>query len=265
LLNKLFHQIFGFKDGQRFYFHLSNAGSCEVSYQTEDHRWYMLSMDARNGRQQPYKNPLEDLRIVLLRHAESEGNRQRLFQGQAETPLTETGRRQASLAGQSLRQQGYQFHSITASPQERAHQTALAIADHFDLSVQRDGRLKEIDNGRMAGMNGEQIDARFPIRTDRQNPYLPVGETGESWFELYLRAGEVVESLASRPPGEYLIVSHGAFLNSMLCSILGIVPQPSSRPGLFHFGNTGFADLAYHKSLDRWTLLSLHPGASQEE
>ena len=128
-----------------------------------------------------------------------------------------------------------------------------------------DERLKEINNGKLAGLNGAQIDALFPTRSDRQNPYLPVGETGESWFELYLRAGEVVHSLVTRPLGEHLIVSHGAFLNSLLWSILGMVPQPSSRPGLFHFGNTGFADLAYHQSLDRWTLLTLNPGASREE
>jgi len=265
ILNKLLHLIFGFKDGHRFYFHLSNAGSCEIEYNLEDHRWYLRSMDARQGRKQPYSNPAEDLRVVLLRHAESEGNRQRQFQGQAETPLTESGRHQAADAGQRLLAQGYQFDRITTSPQERAHHTALAIGERFGLPVHQDERLKEIDKGRMAGMNGEQIDARFPTRTDRRNPYLPVGETGESWFELYLRAGEVVHSLVSCPPGEYLYVSHGAFLNSVLCSILGIVPQPSSRPSLFHFGNTGYADLAFHQSLDRWTLMTLNPGASREE
>ena len=265
LLNKLLHLMFGFKDGHGFYFHLSNAGSCEVEYNLDDHRWYLRSMDARHGRKQPYNSPAEDLRFVMLRHAESEGNRMRLFQGQAETPLTENGRQQAEAAGKKLHQNGYRFQSITASPQQRARHTAQAVADQFGMPIQLDERLKEINNGRMAGLNGEQIDARFPTRTDRQNPYLPVGETGESWFELYLRAGEVVHSLVTHPHGEYLIVSHGAFLNSLLWSILGMVPQPSSRPGLFHFGNTGYADLIYHQSLDRWTLLTLNPGASREE
>ena len=89
-------------------------------------------------------------------------------------------------------------------------------------------------------------------------PYDPIGESGESNWDLYRRAGEAVQDLVNLPPGDYLVVSHGGFLNRVLYVILGIVPQVNFSGARFRFGNTSFAVLQYNPSRHIWLMDSLN-------
>jgi broad specificity phosphatase PhoE len=73
------------------------------------------------------------------------------------------------------------------------------------------------------------------------HPYQAVGETGESQWELYLRAGRAVQNLLKNPPGRYLVVSHGGILNLAFYAILGIAPQANFTGPRFRFANTAYA------------------------
>ena len=129
------------------------------------------------------------------------------------------------------------------------------VAEALELEIELDDNWKEIDNGEMAGLTRTEIDARFPNPAERLSIYAPLGNSGESWWELYLRAGNVVDSLLHRPPGHYLIVSHGAFLNYIMRAIIG-TPGIHSKIGhqtpWFRFGNTGYAQVSYEPDNHTW-------------
>jgi hypothetical protein len=65
-------------------------------------------------------------------------------------------------------------------------------------------------------------------RPDFMTPYTHFGETGESRWELYLRAGRAIQHILDRSPGRYLVAAHGGVLNMALYAILGIPVQADS-------------------------------------
>ena len=190
-------------------------------------------------------------RITLLRHGESSGNAQNIFQGHAEYDLTEKGLAQSKAVAARWQDEGETFMRIISSPQSRAQQTAEIIADKLSLPLEFDSNWKEINSGVLAGLSLDEVDKRYPSR-EIITPYEPIGESGESQWDLYLRAGRVVQELIRRPAGNYLVVSHGGFLNRVMYAMLGIVPQANFAGARFRFRNSAFAVLYYNPRQHIW-------------
>lgn len=198
--------------------------------------------------------PPSSYTVHFLRHGQSTGNAAGLYQGQSDFPLSETGIQQAQALAERWKVQKLAFNQIIASPLQRARRTAEIIADALNAGpIEFDDNLMERDNGKIAGMNVDEAERRYP-RPAFFTPYTPIGETGESNWALYLRAGLVVDSLLRRPPGRYLVVSHGAILNMVMYVVLGIIPQANFSGARFRFGNTGFATLTYLPERHLWYL-----------
>ena len=102
-------------------------------------------------------------RITLLRHGESTGNVQGLYQGRAEYDLSKKGRAQARELARYWLHQGTTFTNIISSPQTRAAQTAEIISDILSLPVNFDPRWQEIDNGILAGLPLEVAAKKHPF------------------------------------------------------------------------------------------------------
>jgi broad specificity phosphatase PhoE len=202
-------------------------------------------------------DPPRNYHLTLLRHGESLGNAENRLQGQADFPLTETGRQQAHALAERWLAEGVTFDRVISSPLKRSRETAEIIAAALDLPVEYNPVWMERNYGKLSGMSFEeatQTEGR-PLYTD---PYLPVGETGESLWDLYLRGGEALRSLLSRPAGRYLVVSHGGILNMLLYAILGITPQANLRGARFPFLNTAFATLLYTPSEHIWRMFAVN-------
>jgi broad specificity phosphatase PhoE len=86
-------------------------------------------------------------------------------------------------------------------------------------------------------------------------PYTHFGRTGESRWEVYLRAGRNIQKLIDFPPGRMLVVAHGGILNMALYAILGIPAQIAHSGARFTFLNTTFATLSYEPERHIWRLL----------
>lgn len=194
--------------------------------------------------------------VTLLRHAESIGNAEGYYQGQSDFPLTETGTMQARMLCEFWRVKGISFDRIISSPLTRARQTAEILAGTLDLPLMYDPLWMERNAGLLEGLQEKEAEIRYP-KPDFVHIYLPLGKTGESQWQLYLRAGNAVQKIIDQPPGKYLIVSHGALLNMVLYTILGIVPQANFQGPHFYFSNTGFASLSYYPQLHNWVLENL--------
>ncbi len=194
--------------------------------------------------------------FTFLRHGESVGNAEERYQGQSDFPLTDAGRDQArSLAERWLREQ-VKFNLAVTSPLIRARETAQIITSKLNVPLELDPIWMERDNGAMSGLTRDEVVKLFP-EPDFRTPYDSFGESGEGDWELFLRAGKAVYNLLKRPPGKYLIVTHGGLLNKVMYAVLGIPVQANSNGPSFRFNNTGFAILNYVPSRHQWRLVRL--------
>ena len=102
--------------------------------------------------------------LFLVRHGETDWNRQRRIQGRTDIPLNETGREQARMTG--LRLAARSWSGLLASPLSRATETAAIIGRQVGLGDPEPvPALVERDYGEAEGMDWLQIERRFPNGT----------------------------------------------------------------------------------------------------
>ena len=165
--------------------------------------------------------------IVLVRHGETDWNRDRRFQGHADIVLNETGRAQVRALATELA--GERFAIAYTSPLRRAAESAEILGTELGLAVRPCEALKEVHVGSWAGLTVPEVEARFP---DGHRLWLDsrIGwEDGETYDDLGIR---VVEGLgrigAAHPDAHVLAVTHGGPIRATLAAIRGL-PFDASR------------------------------------
>ena len=102
--------------------------------------------------------------LVLVRHGQSEWNRQNLFTGWSDVDLTSQGISEARNAGRRLADDGYDFDQVFTSVLKRAIRTAWLILDEMDrlwLPTDKSWRLNERHYGALQGMNKTDAKERY--------------------------------------------------------------------------------------------------------
>jgi len=165
------------------------------------------------------------MKLILVRHGETEVNRAGLTLSRSDVPLNEKGRLQVQRLAASFA--GQQVASIYSSPLQRARSTAQAIADALGLAVQVEDDLIELDTGETEGFNAEQLWERFPdfmagwTGTEAPTVLFPGGS--ETLSEAQERAWGVVERLRQQHDSQtVVIVSHAFVILVILCRALGM-------------------------------------------
>jgi 2,3-bisphosphoglycerate-dependent phosphoglycerate mutase len=103
-------------------------------------------------------------KIVLLRHGESQWNRENRFTGWTDVDLSETGLAEAAAAGRTLGREGYEFDLGYTSVLKRAIRTlwlALGEMDRMWLPIEKNWRLNERHYGALQGLNKAEMAAKF--------------------------------------------------------------------------------------------------------
>ncbi|MGC9945585.1 MAG: 2,3-diphosphoglycerate-dependent phosphoglycerate mutase [Bryobacteraceae bacterium] len=103
-------------------------------------------------------------KLVLLRHGESDWNKENRFTGWTDVDLSEKGRQEAHEAGIALKAEGYTFDVAYTSVLKRAIRTLWMTLDGLDLmwiSVHRSWRLNERHYGALQGLNKSETAAKF--------------------------------------------------------------------------------------------------------
>ena len=103
-------------------------------------------------------------KLVLVRHGESEWNKENRFTGWTDVELSEKGRAEAAEAGAVLRDGGYTFDVAYTSVLKRAIHTLWSVLDQMDLAwipVHRSWRLNERHYGALQGLNKAETAAKF--------------------------------------------------------------------------------------------------------
>jgi 2,3-bisphosphoglycerate-dependent phosphoglycerate mutase len=195
--------------------------------------------------------------ITLLRHGKSQANEKNILQGQMDSPLSEEGVRQSHALAAYWKAKDITFNKIISSPLGRAYETACIISELLTIPIELDDQWKEREFGKAEGLLYEDIFSKYHELPQR-SVYDPAYETGESDWDLYIRAANAVQDLAYRPAGRYLVVSHGSIMNASLSAIIGITPKPPKHRIRFRISNTGYAKLEYNTHNQNWTIHSLN-------
>jgi alpha-ribazole phosphatase len=172
----------------------------------------------------------DHVRLLLVRHGETDWNRQRRYQGQSDVPLNETGREQAAAAGRRLARQ--QISHLVSSDLRRARQTAEVIAARCQLEVRHDSRLREMSFGAWEGLTHDQIQARWPgARTAWfADPVHTAPPEGETLAQVSERVQAVLKEIARAQGGQTVVlVAHGGVLRTLICLAVGLDPQVQWR------------------------------------
>jgi 2,3-bisphosphoglycerate-dependent phosphoglycerate mutase len=103
-------------------------------------------------------------KIVLIRHGESDWNRENRFTGWTDVDLSDKGRAEAKLAGKLLKEGGYHFDIAYTSVLKRAVRTLWIVLDEMDLMwlpVRHNWRLNERHYGSLQGLNKAETATKF--------------------------------------------------------------------------------------------------------
>ena len=151
--------------------------------------------------------------ILLARHGETDWNSERRWQGHADRPLNEVGREQARELAETLADRAIDV--VYSSDLLRAHETALIVGKRLGLPVSVDAGLREVDVGDWSGRVHSEIEGLDPDGYRRWREGGKGWAGGESYEEMGERVVAAVLRLASRHPGEtVLIVTHGGSIRA---------------------------------------------------
>jgi broad specificity phosphatase PhoE len=157
-------------------------------------------------------------RFILVRHGESEGNRDKRFPNHL-APLTELGRSQAQTAAEWIARR-YNPHLVVVSPFVRTHQTGAIIAAHLGVELAVEPDIREQHMGLMMGQPWET--ARKDPTWDRIRFWLWRPAGGENYEDVRARAGGALDRMAQVHRGhEVVIVSHGGVISALWAHAAG--------------------------------------------
>ncbi len=185
-----------------------------------------------------------------MRHAETDWNRQRRYQGWRDIALSEKGRRQAEAAARLLARSP--MAAIWSSPLQRARETAAAIAASHALPVQTSEAFKEMGYGDWEGLTVDEVRVRYPEthRTWAETPHLASWPGAESLAGVRERVLAGLEELRERHHGQTVcVVAHGVSGRILILQALGL---GLDRLWSLHLSSTGISELEFR---DDWTAL----------
>ncbi len=157
-------------------------------------------------------------RLLLVRHGETEHNRNGIIQGDLDTDLNETGIEQAQQLSDRLRDQD--IGAVYSSTLQRARRTAEIIAGPHDLEVTSIADLNERSYGEL---EGESIDTAFEQFEQSDSPWHTwKPESAEAAERVTRRTIPVLEQIRTDHTEEtVVVVAHSAVNRSVLATLVG--------------------------------------------
>ncbi|MBV8679571.1 MAG: histidine phosphatase family protein [Aquitalea sp.] len=154
-------------------------------------------------------------RFCLIRHGETDWNREHRLQGHLDIPLNQRGLQQAEQLAAALGRQQLQFSVLHVSELTRARQTASAISQQLGLALHTHAELKERHYGAFQGRTFDEARTHIPhvYRLHQERDLHFDLQGGESLIVFQQRIMHCMQQLAAQHAGEQiLVVSHGGVL-----------------------------------------------------
>ena len=185
------------------------------------------------------------VRLILARHGETAWNAEGRYQGQADVPLDEMGRRQAAALAQRLG--GEELDAIYASDLQRAWKTAEIVAKPHHLAVYCEPRLREIHFGAWDGLTYGEIEQRYPqaLSAWEADPLSAGPPGGENLRRVTARVQAALDDIAGVHQDQtVLLIAHGGSLQVLLCLALGLIPRARWQ---FHLDAASLSELRLYE------------------
>jgi phosphoserine phosphatase len=164
------------------------------------------------------------MRILLIRHGQTQWNQVERFRGHFDVPLNEVGLAQAEATASHISAQ-WNPTAIYSSPLSRAMVTAQKIAQPFNLTVIPDPGLMDIDFGQWQGLSVEEVHDRWPDETWNwlHAPTKLVIPGGDSFLQVQTRALDFISRLLPiHKNGTIVLVSHIVVNRLIMLGLLGL-------------------------------------------
>jgi probable phosphoglycerate mutase len=206
----------------------------------------------------PPRSEQNRLRLLLIRHGETQWNRESRFQGIRDIPLNENGKAQAQQAAEFLKD--VDINLGISSPMLRPKETAEIILQyHPDVELDLQPDLVEICHGRWEGKLETEIEAEFPglLQAWKDAPetvQMPEGENLQQVWDRAIACWQDRVKFYSQGDGSTvgIVVAHDAINKVILAHLLGLTPA--------HFwnikqGNGGVSVIDYPHGLEQPPIL----------
>jgi len=169
-------------------------------------------------------------KVLLIRHGETDFNREHRLQGVMEIPLNERGRDQAAAVARYLK--GLSIDALYTSPILRAQKTAEIIGNLIGLPPHCDERLREIEFGLFEGLTFAEVEDLFPAaHRNWSTGYLAYkAPQGESRQDVQRRMRAAWDDLTANVDHKTIaLVSHGSAIAIFLGSMYALLPDTSIK------------------------------------
>lgn len=200
---------------------------------------------------------MADTYLLLIRHGQTEWNRDHRIQGNGDSPLTERGHAQAGAAASAL--QRFDIDALYASDAGRALQTATPMADLLDRQPETDPRLRERHYGIFEGKTSDQVRTLYPDVFEAYEKRHPdfVLPGGESLADVQRRGMDACTDIVKRHPGQHVaVVSHGGTIRAIARYALNV---PLAAKWRVRLENGGLTIVRYNdRFADPWWLITLN-------
>jgi len=161
--------------------------------------------------------------IILIRHGETDWNREQVFRGRIDVALNEVGVTQARALHASLKDT--EIDGIYSSPLSRAFETARIVGENRNGDIRIEEGFIDINFGAWQGLSHQEVKEAYKdlYATWLTQPQAVTFPDGESLQEVRRRSMEGLEAVIKNNPGKTLaLVSHRVVLKVLLCTILGL-------------------------------------------
>lgn len=163
-------------------------------------------------------------KILIVRHGYSQSNVNKTFTGHIDSPLSETGVKQAQKASLFIKE-NYSVDEIYSSDLKRAVDTVRPLAEMLNKPIKTDVALREIFGGKWEGAKFSQLIDEYEqdYSLFRNNPGISRCTGGESYVEAGDRIYAAVENIAKKHQGKTIVIAtHGGVIRALQCLIMHI-------------------------------------------
>lgn len=187
------------------------------------------------------------LEIILIRHGQTDWNRDRRIMGHRPVPLNPHGRAEARRVARHLK--NIPIDAVFTSPMLRAVETAEYLAAERGLKAQLNADLAEIDYGLWVGKTFDEVMAEEAYAIYHRSPRRAQPPGGEKMTDVRRRAVRFVEGLREKHrKGRIAVISHADVIKTILVHYLGMDLNDLQK---FRIDNTSLSILWFYKKRAR--------------
>lgn len=161
------------------------------------------------------------MKLLLIRHGQTDWNLKEKIQGSCDIELNETGIRQAEKLSNELLEKKYRFSKIYSSPQRRALKTSEILSEATNIDYISIKELEEINFGQWEGLSWTEVKEQYPIEYKEWyiNRRYTKPPKGESYQEMLERALTALYKIINENNDDVVVVTHSAIIMCLQCCI----------------------------------------------